>query len=157
MIVMKRAVREASILFFSAALLSFAYTFFTSKGIFSNTSPSASIPPSPPMIHISEAESLFNAGDALFIDARHSFDYRMGHIKGAINIPLAEYEQMKDVVNTLQKDKIIVVYCDGAQCNSSIQFAVRLSSDGFTRAKIFFGGWREWEERQLPMEKELTE
>lgn len=153
-IVLRRAVREALLLVLIATVIGFGYTALTGKGIFAETVPSPPSLSSPPLIHLNEAKSIFDSGEAIFIDARHTFDYKMGHIKGAINIPLVEYDQMKTVINALPKEKTIVVYCDGAECNSSIQFAVKLSGEGFSNVKIFFGGWREWEEKNLPMEKE---
>jgi len=150
-LLLRRAAREASLLLLAAVILSFSYTALTGKGIFAETpTPSHS---SPPLIHLAEAQKIFESQGAIFIDARHSFDYRLGHIKGAINIPLAEYDQMKEAINAIPKEKEIVVYCDGAECNSSIQFAVKLSSEGFNSVKIFFGGWREWEAKSLPVEK----
>ena len=149
MIDFKKAVREAVILCAAAAVLGFTYTSITNQGLFAKES-SATL--APPTIHLTVAESLFTTGNSLFIDARHSFDFKMGHIKGAINIPLAEYDAMKDAIQALPKDNPLVIYCDGAECNSSIQFALRLSSDGFSNAKIFFGGWREWENAGLPIE-----
>ena len=125
----------------------------TEKGIFAEEVPSARPQPVLPLIHLDEATVLFHSGEALFIDARHAFDYRLGHIKGAINIPLAEYDRMKEAIDAIPKEKTIVVYCDGAECNSSIRFAVKLSEEGFGNVKIFFGGWREWDGKSLPTEK----
>ena len=154
-IMLRRAVREASLLLLVAALLGFGYTALTEKGIFADAAPSSPSQTAPPRIHLNQAQMMFNSGEAIFIDARHAFDYRFGHIKGAINIPLAEYDGMKEVINAIPKEKEIVVYCDGAECNSSIQFAVKLSREGFNNVKIFFGGWEEWEGANLPTEKTL--
>ena len=152
--VLRRGVREASQLVLLAAVLGFGYTALTARGIFAETVPSPPPLSSPPLIHLNEAKSIYDSGEAIFIDARHTFDYKMGHVKGAINIPLVEYGGMKEVINAIPKEKMIVVYCDGAECNSSIQFAVKLSEEGFSNVKIFFGGWREWEEKNLPTERE---
>jgi rhodanese-related sulfurtransferase len=140
-----------------AAALGFIYSAAMEKGVFgpSLTPPgqrSAASPLAPAMIPLDTAKALFTAGGALFIDTRHEFDYRLGHIRGAINVPLSEYDTKKSALSAVPKNKLIVVYCDGAECNSSIEFAAKLFSDGFTDVKIFFGGWREWQVAHLPTE-----
>src|SRR3990172_4423485 len=106
MIVLRKAVREALLLLFFAAVIGFGYTAVAGKGIFAAADvPSSSPPLTPPVIHLHEAQILHNSGEAIFIDARHAFDYRLGHIKGAINIPLAEYDGMKEAINAIPKDK----------------------------------------------------
>ena len=154
---LRRASREAAGLLLAATALGFIYSAALEKGVFGPSlttaaQRSATSPLAPVMIPLDTAESLFKAGGALFLDTRHEFDYRLGHIEGAINVPLSEYDAKKSVLGTVPKDKLIVVYCDGAECNSSIEFAAKLFSDGFTDVKIFFGGWREWQLAQLPTE-----
>ncbi len=153
-IALRRGVKEGSLLLLLAAVLGFGYTALTEKGMFAKAVPSPPSSSAPPLIHLHEAKAIFNSGEAIFIDARHVFDYKLGHIAGAINIPLVEYDRMKEAIDAIPKQKEIVVYCDGAECNSSIQFAVKLSGEGFSNVKIFFGGWEEWEAAHLPMEKE---
>lgn len=141
----------------AATALGFIYSAALQKGVFGpSLSPpkarSASSPLAPVMIPLDTARAYFSAGDAFFIDTRHEFEYRLGHIRGAINIPLTEYGAKKDILDTFPKDKLIVVYCDGTECNSSIEFSAKLSADGFTNVRIFFGGWREWEVADLPTE-----
>jgi 3-mercaptopyruvate sulfurtransferase SseA len=89
----------------------------------------------------------------MFVDARHEFDFKLGHIKGAINVPLKDYDLRKSVLNGTSPDRVIIAYCDGAECNSSIELSVKLMKDGHPTVKIFFGGWKEWEAANLPVEK----
>ena len=154
---LRRALREAGALLLAATALGFVYSAAVQKGIFGPSLAPAEGQPAastlaPVMIPLDSAKSYFAAGQALFVDARHEFDYKLGHIKGAINVPLNEYDAKKSILNTTSKDKLIVVYCDGAECNSSIEFSAKLFADGFTDVKIFFGGWREWEAAHLPTE-----
>jgi rhodanese-related sulfurtransferase len=151
------ALREAGLLLLAATALGFIYSASMKKGVFgpSLTPPerrSVASAPAPVMIPLDTARSYFAAGDGLFVDARHEFDYKLGHIKGAINVPLSEYDARKSIFATVPKNKLIVVYCDGTECNSSIEFSAKLFADGFTDVKIFFGGWREWEAARLPTE-----
>ncbi len=105
------------------------------------------------MISRDEAWALFQTGMAVFVDARHEFDFKLGHIKGAINIPLKEYDERKSALSGVSVDRDIVVYCDGAECNSSIELSVKLMKDGHRNVRIFFGGWSEWSAANLPTEK----
>ena len=105
------------------------------------------------MITLAAAQELFASNNLLFIDARHEFDYQAGHIRGAVNIPLKMFDAQLARLNTIARDKLLIVYCDGAECNSSIELAVKLTESGFTNVKVFFGGWQEWSSAGLPIEK----
>lgn len=141
----------------AATVLGFIYTAATEKGIFAKSSDTigstaSAGPHAPIMVSTEEAQKFFEESNALFIDARHEFDFKLGHIKGAINIPLKDFDVRKETLASVPKDKPVIAYCDGAECNSSIELASKLHVLGFTTVKIFFGGWREWEAHHLPTE-----
>lgn len=152
----RSAVREASVILLASIALGFSYTYVTSKGLFAPpklrqaTTPASA---APEFISYEEAVALFNAGAALFVDARHEYDYKLGHIKGAINVPLQDFALERSPLSSLPKDTLIVTYCDGAECNSSIELAQKLAAAGFTKVKMFFGGWNEWKQHHLQVEK----
>jgi rhodanese-related sulfurtransferase len=154
---MIQAFREAGVLLLVATALGFMYTAATEKGLFAHLA--ATLPAqadgllTPTMVTRDQAHAYFDSGKALFIDARHEFDYNLGHIKGAISIPLNVYQTKKSVLDTIPKNRLLVAYCDGAECNSSIELSVKLAKEGYTDVKIFFGGWREWTESNLPIDK----
>jgi rhodanese-related sulfurtransferase len=104
------------------------------------------------MIHLPEVKALFDSGTALFIDARHTFEFARGHIRGAVNLPLNEFESRSGMVDSLPRNKILITYCDGVECNSSIGLAARLRDAGFSGVRIFFAGWSEWQAQNLPTE-----
>ncbi|MBF8247650.1 MAG: Rhodanese domain protein [Bacteroidetes bacterium] len=108
----------------------------------------------PAMISWNEARTFFEAKKALFIDARNPLEYRRGHIPGAINIPLNDFEKKKDLLAKTSKGKLLVTYCDGAECNSSMSMAEKLMELGYTNVKIFFGGWQDWEANKLPVQSQ---
>ncbi len=138
----------------AATALGFIYTAATEKGMFGNAiiRTASTGPHAPIMISSEEAQKFFEESSALFVDARREFDFKLGHIKGAINIPLKDFDARKETLALVPKDKQVVTYCDGAECNSSIELAAKLHTLGFTNVKIFFGGWREWEAHHLPTE-----
>ena len=158
MIRFKQALREAGILILVACALGLVYTSATEKGMFARSvrmkSAQRADVPAPSMISRDEAKRLFDSDSALFVDARHYFDFNLGHIKGAISVPLKDYEVRKRALSGVPNDRLIIAYCDGAECNSSIELSVRLMKDGYRNVRIFFGGWREWVDANLPIEKQ---
>jgi len=104
----------------------------------------------PKAITISQAYSLYNA-NGKFIDAREAFDYEEGHITGAINIPYYEFEEYKNKLENLSKDEPVVTYCSGTDCDLSILLGNQLSSMGYKKVFIFFGGWPEWIDANYPV------
>jgi len=146
--------REAAIILLLSAFMGFVYTYATGKGFFAPSASSKVRPPvtAPGIIDLAKARELHESGSALFIDSRHEFDYRLGHIKGSYNLPLTDLNDHTDYIERLPRDRPIVTYCDGAQCNSSIELAAILQSRGFSNVFIFFGGWNEWKTQHLPLE-----
>jgi 3-mercaptopyruvate sulfurtransferase SseA len=59
-------------------------------------------------ITLAGAKKLFDAGEVLIVDTRAKDAYNSEHIKGAINIPLADVETR---LSELKTDKKIVAYC----------------------------------------------
>ena len=100
-----------------------------------------------------EAEELFSMNESLFIDSRNAEAFKAGRIYGAVNIP---YEEKTDISFlsefSIPKEKSLVVYCDGSECQSSMGLSKFLREQGFTDIKVFFGGWKEWQMEGLPVE-----
>jgi rhodanese-related sulfurtransferase len=147
--------REVLIILIVSTMLGFSYTFVMSKGFFAptpaNTETKAEA--APIFVSYEEVKSLFDTGQALFVDARHEYDYNLGHIKGAINVPLKDFELARSPLVNIPKEKLLVTYCDGADCNSSIELAQKLAAAGFTDVKMFFGGWKEWQTHRQQTEQ----
>jgi rhodanese-related sulfurtransferase len=111
------------------------------------------------MITMGEAEDLWRTGLAIVLDARTEESFKRGHIPGARNLPAAE--AMRTIPADLlgaAKNMILVVYCEGGDCLSSLGLARRLHDEGFRDLRVFGGGWAEWTKEGLPEEKaEKTE
>ena len=54
------------------------------------------------------AEQLKNSNNKILIDVRVPREYELGHIKGAVNIPLSE---LKKRAKEISRDKEIFLYC----------------------------------------------
>jgi len=150
-----RLIREVLLLIAAAILLGFAYTFVTKQGFFSeNKQAPAAATPNIEMISLEKAKDLYKSQGVLFIDARHDFEYKMGHVRGAVNIALKDIDTRRNLLESISKEKMLIVYCDGAECNSSIELAIKLIELKFVNVKVFFGGWQEWKASNLSIDKE---
>lgn len=151
----RQSIYEASLLIAAAMILGFTYTFVTKQGFFSEKKPVFSAAAANlEMISLEKAKELYKSQGALFVDSRHDFEYKMGHIHGAMNIALKEIDIYHILLESIPKEKMLVVYCDGVECNSSIELALKLTELKFSNVKVFFGGWQEWKVNNLPIDSE---
>ena len=103
--------------------------------------------------HISatELEQLINQGTApAIIDVRSSYEYRAGHIPGAIHIPFWSALFRVDEINA-PKDKPVVVYCAHGPRAGLGKFA--LIRAGYTEVLYLDGHMTGWYKAGLPVEK----
>lgn len=108
----------------------------------------------PKAIKLEQAYSLFNKG-ILFIDARDEADYLAGHITNAINIPFDDFDNHKQKLESISKNKPVVIYCAGTECDLSILLGNLMFDEGYKQVYIFFGGWNEWLDANYPVKHSL--
>lgn len=90
--------------------------------------------------------ALMNAGPYYLIDARTPEAFAKGHIKNANNIYGAEAEsRIPDILDEVPRDRVILIYCDGGECELSHHVADVLKNFGYGPIFIFTGGWAEWQ------------
>ncbi|MEA2700148.1 MAG: hypothetical protein QOI66_4419 [Myxococcales bacterium] len=77
----------------------------------------------------------------IVIDARSPESYARGHIPGAVNIP--HRTMSAHTTAHLDKDALVVTYCDGIGCNGSTKGALNMLRFGF-RVKELIGGLDWW-------------
>ena len=87
-------------------------------------------------ITTNEALALMNKG-AIVIDVRTESEYNEGHIKGAINIPVDEIENI-----TYDKNETLIVYCASGVRSSNA--ATILADMGYTSLYNLDGGLLNW-------------
>ena len=106
------------------------------------------------VITLQEAEDLWAAGETAFFDARGTGPYGEGHVPRARNLPATETKLMipPDVLE-IPRERTLVVYCEGGDCQSSLALAKRLHDEGFRDIRVMTGGWEEWKKAGLPEEK----
>ncbi|MFP4466733.1 MAG: rhodanese-like domain-containing protein [Candidatus Goldiibacteriota bacterium] len=106
-----------------------------------------------PKIHIKEAKVLFESGRALFIDARSEGEYNKAHIPGAVYISSGYSPQKIKEYEKQLKDKVLVPYCHGTGCRLSDRVAYKLFDMGYRNIVLFFGGWPEWKQADMPVKE----
>jgi len=106
----------------------------------------------PIQIGLAAVKSFFDAGAALFVDAREAAEYAEGHVPGAVNLPFDE--SVTDLARLESLDaagKPIIVYCGGGGCEVSIQLAGALIQAGQRKVLVYEGGFPEWEAARYPV------
>ena len=61
-----------------------------------------------PRITLADAKADFDSGKVIIVDTRAESAYKEEHIKGAINVPFADFEAQYQKIPT---DKKIIAYC----------------------------------------------
>lgn len=104
----------------------------------------------PKAITLEQAYKLFNNG-VQFVDARDESDYLAGHITNSINIPFDDFDNHQQKLEQLSKEKPLVIYCAGTDCDLSILLGNLLFEKGYKQVYVFFGGWLEWLNADYPV------
>lgn len=82
------------------------------------------------------------------IDVRPPDEFVLGHVPGAINVPLADLQAR---VPEIDPDREIVAYCRGPWCVMSFEAVAALRKHGF-QARRLEDGLPEWKAAGLPVE-----
>jgi rhodanese-related sulfurtransferase/DNA-binding transcriptional ArsR family regulator len=99
-------------------------------------------------VSVSDLVERMGAGLVTIVDVRPKEEYEAGHLRGAINVPLAEMEQRLD---ELPREREVVAYCRGPFCVLSFEAVARLRERGYT-ARRLETGFPEWKVAGLPIE-----
>ncbi|HEU4887964.1 MAG TPA: rhodanese-like domain-containing protein [Thermoanaerobaculia bacterium] len=108
-----------------------------------------------PRVTPAELQALMAKGEAIAMDVRGSVPYELGHIKGAVWLPLGLVSQR---FGELPQDKLIVAYCTCKAEETSLEAAMMLvQQHGFERVAVLHGGYAAWTDAKLPTEAIQTE
>jgi rhodanese-related sulfurtransferase/DNA-binding HxlR family transcriptional regulator len=89
------------------------------------------------------------AGAVTVLDVRPEDEYALGHLPGAVNIPLHELERR---IAELSRRREIVAYCRGPYCVLSFEAVAALRARGF-KVRRLQDGYPEWRVARLPVER----
>jgi len=105
---------------------------------------------SPTSISAAELDRLIKSGTApVIIDVRSDYEYRKGHIPGAIHMPFWQSFFLAGDL-TAAKDRPVVVYCQHGPRAVIAKFALRWA--GYTDVRYLDGHMNGWENAGLPLE-----
>lgn len=86
------------------------------------------------------------ADNYIIVDLRAAADYEKEHVKGAVNIPLAN---LKEKLSSLSKDKTLILYCYSGQTAAMATLPLKVEGYKLMSLNAGFGG----EAAKLPTEK----
>ncbi|MDR3532288.1 MAG: rhodanese-like domain-containing protein [Rhodopila sp.] len=86
-------------------------------------------------------------GSVTLIDVRPEDEYGLGHLPGALNIPLRQLERR---LSEIPRDREIVAYCRGPYCVLSFEAVAALRTLGFNVRRLE-EGFPEWKASGLPV------
>jgi len=84
------------------------------------------------------------------IDARPNPKYLASTIPSSLNIPDTQIDKYIGQLDKVAKDKEIIVFCGGWDCEKSPIVAGHLKSKGFTNVKLYQAGEPEWIAKNYP-------
>lgn len=93
-------------------------------------------------ISAKDAKLLMDANpDCIIVDVRRPDEFSLGHIPGAINVPLTDIQQKQLPSLMDDKNSVYLIYCRSGV--RSVTAAKLLEQTGYTRL-INFGGILDW-------------
>ncbi len=106
-----------------------------------------------PAISVKQAKKAYESGEALFVDARDPDFYKLGHIPGAVSLPVRNFDLVfPNIRERLLAAPRIITYCDTANCETSVELSEKLLFAGLARVEIFTGGIQQWKAERQPVE-----
>ena len=144
---------RSMLVFFLGAITGGIYDVFSDEGIFWEIStPQESVQQT---LTLEDVKKLFDSGRVVFIDARSSIEYSLGHIPGALNLPIADFDKKhEEILGGISKKTKLIIYCSGQQCQSSVKLQeLIVSKAGFVDAQAFYGSWQAWQSVGYPVVK----
>jgi rhodanese-related sulfurtransferase len=107
----------------------------------------AQLDPGISFINLLYANKLYDDKLAIFLDARSLQEYDAGHISGAISLPARDL--LKGIIDPIKilpdKQAVLISYCDGGECELSLDIAKVLSARGYQNIFILGEGYPGWE------------
>ncbi len=72
-------------------------------------------------------------GEVTVLDVRPEEEFRAGHLRGALSVPLAQLEER---LGELPKDREVVAYCRGPYCVMALEAVEALQAAGFVAHRL---------------------
>jgi len=96
-------------------------------------------------------EMMTNEEKFKLVEVLHEENFNMGHIPGAINIPIDKITVLAPKI--LKNADVIVVYCANYACHASTRAAEMLLNMGYKKVFDFKASKKGWVDAGLELEK----
>jgi rhodanese-related sulfurtransferase len=108
----------------------------------------ASHPPEFRSVDISEVEACVGEPDCAIVDSRFVRDFAVGHIPGAISLPInSTLPERRRAVAALRGKKRVIIYCQSRDCSFAHSVAADMVAEGLEGISLFPDGWASWAKR----------
>jgi rhodanese-related sulfurtransferase len=109
----------------------------------------------PMPLGLMQVKEMYDAKQAVIVDARSAASFAEGHIAGAISLPLeaARKNPARPINVKLAGDATIIAYCNGFSCHDSMDLGKILMHAGYATVYVFEGGFPEWRDAGYPVAK----
>ncbi|MCW8933200.1 MAG: rhodanese-like domain-containing protein [Gammaproteobacteria bacterium] len=99
-------------------------------------------------LNVNEAVRLMNDSEVVVLDVRENNEYKTGHIRDSIHIPMSSLSKRLTELEK-HKNKQILAYCrSGSRSNSACR---TLNKQGFEHVSNLAGGIMSWTNANLPV------
>lgn len=95
-----------------------------------------------------ELQQRIKRGLVTVLDVRPEEEFRLGHLPGAVNVPLGGLARW---LKRADRKAEVVAYCRGPYCILSFEAVAQLRSHGF-KARRLQDGFPEWKAASLPVQ-----
>jgi rhodanese-related sulfurtransferase len=106
------------------------------------------------LIGLAAATEAYREG-TVFLDARRSRDYELGHIPGAKPMSAHEGDLLEKIAKLRDEEPLeapLVIYCTNSKdCEDSKIVGRQLKEVGFLNISIYQGGFPEWDKEKRPV------
>ena len=93
---------------------------------------------------------MINRDDALVVDLRPAADFEKGHIAGAKNVQMAQFDPENKHLAPAKALPVVLVCKSGETASGA---AKRLRKAGFANVNVLEGGVQAWQGADLPLVK----
>jgi rhodanese-related sulfurtransferase len=96
-------------------------------------------------IRLEELKKALEKREVILLDGRSEKEYETGHIPSAYSLSVTDFEtRFPQVASRFSQEQRLVVYCGAGGCGLSRRLAALLQQRGYSRVRIYYGGYNEW-------------
>lgn len=108
----------------------------------------------PSFVSLQDVISIQEKKEAVLLDARSAEEYKAGRIPDSRNLPYYEFETyQQEALKDVTPETPVIIYCEGVGCELSFFLGRDLLNMGYKNVRIFYGGYPEWRDAGLRLEK----